>query len=572
MGLEGGAPPGRDPYSANVFFLVLWRLRGQRRDPGVRPHRDTPGGNHRADGPGRQPGTDRRALFAEALVLVRASRSSVGLFGARYGVEWVKRAFLEAQEMTSMPFWWNDALAPTTLLYASLLALLAAAIAGVVPALKATGAQMQGRLKEAAAGGSIKFGGVWTVVIVGQVAVTVVFLASLLAFASNLASESRATRAFTFPAKEFLTLTLVTDREARMAKRRRPPTAAIAPGCARSTTSSTVASPRIPVSPTCTYAETYPGRGFEFILDVDPSTGSGQGVVQRPGDEADPLWVRSTGVAANYFEALGVPILAGRGFTRADLDQQVPSSTRHSCDVYSADGIPSACAYAARSGEAISRDPGYQIIGVVGDLSLAKSRQDLGRRAALPAGDTAGRTDAPRHGAREWRRHAGGAIVRRAAAEADPTLRIYDLMALERIEDSDIATARFFMTVTSLVATVALVLATAGIYALTSFTLARRTREIGIRAALGAAPRRIVTALFSRTFVQVGLGVLIGSLPGGMLLSLGLAETTGAGARDDARGHDGQRRVRPRRRHVHLRRPGTARPAHSADRGSEGRR
>ena len=121
------------------------------------------------------------------------------------------------------------------------------------------------------------------------------------------------------------------------------------------------------------------------------------------------------------------------------------------------------------------------------------------------------------------------AIVRRAAAETDPTLRIYDLKPLERIEDSDIATGRFFVTATALVACVALVLATAGIYALMSFTLARRTREIGIRVALGAAPRRIVTTLFSRTFVQVGIGVLIGSLPGGVLLSLTLAETVSSG-------------------------------------------
>ena len=53
-----------------------------------------------------------------------------------------------------MPFWWNDRPSPDTFLYAALLALLAAAIVGVVPALKATGPQMQARLKEAAAGGS----------------------------------------------------------------------------------------------------------------------------------------------------------------------------------------------------------------------------------------------------------------------------------------------------------------------------------------------------------------------------------------------------------------------------------
>lgn len=63
-----------------------------------------------------------------------------------------------------------------------------------------------------------------------------------------------------------------------------------------------------------------------------------------------------------------------------------------------------------------------------------------------------------------------------------------------------------------------------------SFTLSRRTREIGIRTALGAAPRRIVTAIFSRAFVQVGLGLLAGSVPGAALVGIGAAEVArGAG-------------------------------------------
>jgi ABC-type antimicrobial peptide transport system permease subunit len=44
-----------------------------------------------------------------------------------------------------------------------------------------------------------------------------------------------------------------------------------------------------------------------------------------------------------------------------------------------------------------------------------------------------------------------------------------------------------------------------------SFTVARRTREIGIRVALGAPPRRIVAGIFTRAFLQIGAGVLAGS-------------------------------------------------------------
>jgi putative ABC transport system permease protein len=55
-----------------------------------------------------------------------------------------------------------------------------------------------------------------------------------------------------------------------------------------------------------------------------------------------------------------------------------------------------------------------------------------------------------------------------------------------------------------------LLLATAGVYSMMSFTVAQRTREIGIRTALGASPARIVGAVFHRALLQVGAGTAIG--------------------------------------------------------------
>jgi putative ABC transport system permease protein len=69
-----------------------------------------------------------------------------------------------------------------------------------------------------------------------------------------------------------------------------------------------------------------------------------------------------------------------------------------------------------------------------------------------------------------------------------------------------------------------LLLSAAGIYALMSFIIAQRTREIGIRTALGAHPRRILMNVFARVSGQLGLGIFVGSLAAA-LASAGLDRT-----------------------------------------------
>jgi hypothetical protein len=76
-----------------------------------------------------------------------------------------------------LPFWLDFNLSPGSILYAGGLAVLAAVITGVLPALKATGAQVQSSLQQLSAGsGSMRLGRAWTALIIGQVAITVALL------------------------------------------------------------------------------------------------------------------------------------------------------------------------------------------------------------------------------------------------------------------------------------------------------------------------------------------------------------------------------------------------------------
>ena len=146
-------------------------------------------------------------LFAEALVLGGVS-AVVGLAAAQITLDRWGLAFLKAN-MDSVPFWIDPRLSPATVLYAGALTILAAVVAGVMPALKITRG-LGASLKEGTAGGGgVRFSGVWTVVIVAQVAMTVAFPA-VVAF-----EQSQARHVQTFPAgfaaEEFVAVRLGTD-------------------------------------------------------------------------------------------------------------------------------------------------------------------------------------------------------------------------------------------------------------------------------------------------------------------------------------------------------------------------
>jgi ABC-type antimicrobial peptide transport system permease subunit len=113
-----------------------------------------------------------------------------------------------------------------------------------------------------------------------------------------------------------------------------------------------------------------------------------------------------------------------------------------------------------------------------------------------------------------------GSPLRIAAVAIDPLVRLRDVVTLDRAADAETRTFGYVIRAIVIVSAVALLLSTAGIYALISFTLARRRREIGIRTALGASAPRVIASVLRHAVVQVGIGVAIGALPGGALLSM----------------------------------------------------
>ena len=102
-------------------------------------------------------------------------------------------------------------------------------------------------------------------------------------------------------------------------------------------------------------------------------------------------------------------------------------------------------------------------------------------------------------------------VLRRLLADADPTAILGDAVALDQLPNTAALVQRTASGILVGLSLIAIVLSTAALYALMSFTVARRTREIGVRIALGGRSSRIVASIVRRPLRQLVLGVLLGT-------------------------------------------------------------
>jgi putative ABC transport system permease protein len=100
--------------------------------------------------------------------------------------------------------------------------------------------------------------------------------------------------------------------------------------------------------------------------------------------------------------------------------------------------------------------------------------------------------------------------AKRVVWSLDPLQTIYDEATVPELVSASIAPRRFALTLVGLFAGVALALAAAGVYGVMSFTTSLRTREIGVRLALGASARSVASLVMGRALLMAGIGVAIG--------------------------------------------------------------
>jgi predicted permease len=447
-------------------------------------------------------------LFAEALVLCGAG-AVVGLVVARFvlAATWT---MIEGQT-GPLPFYIDTAFSMPTIVYAIGLTFVAAAIAGVVPALKVTSGGAGARLRGASSGGGgLQFGGVWTVIIVVQIALTTLLPWPLLGLGRGFLRNDTPAG---FPAEAFLTVTLAMDRLDGVAASGDTVPAIRA---ARLETRYHALADRLRQDPAVldvTYADQMPQLiNGNHGIKMDP----GPVAEQDEHCTAGYYCAAFVSVDPRFFDVVGAPVISGRALTTADAELGTRAVLVNKTFVNEVLGGSNPIGRRLRfsSKAEPTAESWYEIVGVVPDLSVSEQGTDYTRkriyRTMLPSATAPLRVAIHVRG--DPQRFAPR--LRELAQATDPALRVIDPTPLSLLVNPDSAGMAYGFDLMVSLMLVTLMLSLAGVYAVTAFAVARRTREIGVRVALGARPLDVLITVFKRPLVQMALGIGVGAILG----------------------------------------------------------
>ena len=248
------------------------------------------------------------------------------------------------------------------------------------------------------------------------------------------------------------------------------------------------------------------------------------GRLDPPVGQSDPEWrspvpLRVNAITSGYFGVTGMAIRSGREFNASDRADSAPVAivSEQFARIYFADSNP--------VGQIVRMRPragpvDIRIVGLVADVPYEEPR------AGTPAVWYMPMSQADRFGLTNFGEHASVNLIVRTHERAEQTvgalrvplqsavagLRIQRLSTAEEVLNDAIGRERFAATLATVFGLVAVLLAAAGVYALLSHTTARRTREMGVRLALGATPRGAATLVLRQSTLLALTGITIGAI------------------------------------------------------------
>ena len=248
----------------------------------------------------------------------------------------------------------------------------------------------------------------------------------------------------------------------------------------------------------------------------------GEGVAIQGRPEPEPnsntgaSWVR---VSPDFFNVIGQHVLQGRGITAQDTatSQAVAVVNQAFVKKFFSKGEEPIGMHFGVSGVKSSND--FEIVGVVSDVKYNDVRQPVRAmyfRPLLQVAHTKPEEDIRSLYAGAIMLQMKGQVdglesqVRRTLASIDPNLTVVNYNTFEGQIGGQFNQERLIARLTLMFGLLALVLAAVGLYGVTAYTVARRTPEIGIRMALGAARSSVVSMVLREAMLQAGVGLAIG--------------------------------------------------------------
>jgi putative ABC transport system permease protein len=210
-------------------------------------------------------------------------------------------------------------------------------------------------------------------------------------------------------------------------------------------------------------------------------------------------------VNPDYFTTLGIPLISGRVFSDSDGDRLLAVvSARVASRLW-----PGQDALGKRFHLGDEKSPLLEVIGIVGDVRGYGPEHEAGLAVYTPYWQK-NRAQMSLAVRTTMDPHSSAAAIRREIQKLDSEVPLADVRTLRELMSKATAERRFQLSLVGLFAAAALLLAAMGIYGVVAYTMAQRRNEIGIRLALGAAPREMRWMLLGQGMAPVLAGLAAG--------------------------------------------------------------
>jgi predicted permease len=239
-----------------------------------------------------------------------------------------------------------------------------------------------------------------------------------------------------------------------------------------------------------------------------------EGFSFKPGEAAHPYM---NSISPGYFAALGVPVLAGRDFRQND------TAMVHHPPFDVATVVMVNEKFAKKyfpGGNAVGHHVGFgsdpdtktdmEIIGVVKDIKYTAVRDEIPVQMFIPYMATQFVTDMTAYVRATLPPEQLFSALRAKVHDLDSNLPLYNIRTLDQQISASLLTERLIASLSAVFGFLATLLATIGLYGVTAYTVARRTREIGVRMALGAFQKDVIWLVMREVLTLIAIGIVAG--------------------------------------------------------------